>query len=474
MPSWLAVPVERRPLLLDHVHVLDVERGRVLRDQAVLVERGRITRIARSGAFTPLPKAQVVDAKGRFLIPGLWDMHAHLTDDGMRGLFLAHGVTGVRHMYSASPYYSPRRWRGRLLEKQFPGPRLHMADQAIDGERGSLSSLAGWRLFRPETRCEVREHVQALKKRGEDFIKVYAGLPRDLFLEVVAEARRVGLRVVGHVPHEVSAGEAARAGMTCIEHLSGLGLACSREEDKHRKRLLAGLNAGGDALASAGGWRYQLAAYESYDSRKAEKLFGTFRRQGIWHAPTLVQARAWVMLGDNRFCADQRLARLPWAVKFLWGRKKEANGSVQLTTLNLTLKPADFKGLARLYEHEKRMVKALHDSGSPLLAGTDTPAPYCFPGSGVHDELELFVQEKLMSPLAALRTATLGPARFLGVERELGTVAPGKLADLVLLDGSPLEKIENIRKVAGVVVAGRYLDGPTLERLRGDPTKGGR
>jgi imidazolonepropionase-like amidohydrolase len=433
----------------------------------VLVNDGRITSIRQTGNV-PLPAGtRKLDGRGKYLIPGLWDMHVHITHDCFREVFLAHGVTGVRHMYSFDPWSSPRRWREAMARGKAIAPRLVMTDSMVDGPRAALPWLLRRNVYPVHDARSAREQVDKFKTRGEDFVKVYPCLSRKAFLAVLEQAAKVGLPVAGHVPHAISVAEASFRGMACVEHLSGVALACSSKERSLRLALVRDMESGRlTGMDAATGWRTQVQAYNSYDPDKAAALFWLFASKGTWQVPTLVQKRAWGRLGETDFTRDDRLDELPGLLRKLWKVETTKEG-VRLPRAGITFPRHELTEHRRQFRKDMEVVEAMHNAGVPLLAGTDTPSPYSLPGSALHDELELLVEAGL-SPLAALQTATRNPARFLQ-EKDLGTVEVGKLADLVLLDADPLKDIGNTRSIAAVILGGRLLDRRTVQKA--DPTK---
>jgi imidazolonepropionase-like amidohydrolase len=433
----------------------------------VLIQDGRI--IAIGGAVAVPAGARKLDGRDKYLIPGLWDMHVHVTHDQFRTLFLAHGITGIRHMFSFSRWSSPRHWR-TPAKQPLVAPRLVLSDSMLDGHRPALPLLLRANVYRAKDARSARKEVKAFKTRQEDFVKVYPCLSREAFLAVLDEARKQGLPVAGHVPHAINVGEAADKGMHSIEHLSGVALACSRNEQTLRMALVRDMETVLKGMDAATAWRTQVQAYRSYDAAKASKLFRLFVRTGAWHVPTLVQKRAWGDLANAGFTNDPRLPSLPGMVRTLWKVERTREG-VRLPLAGVTFTFSELREHRWQFRKDLEVVEAMHNAGVRLLAGTDTPSPCCFPGSGLHDELELLVEAGL-SPLAALQTATRNPALFLGRRKDLGTVEVGKLADLVLLEADPLKYIGNTRRIAAVVFAGQVID-PRKLHPKADPTKKG-
>ncbi len=445
--SWLPAPQIQRPLVFTHVTVIDTVRGTLNSDATVVVAGNRIIAVGRTGRVRVPENAQLVDATGKFLIPGLWDMHFHTPVDDKQGreiflpLALANGVTGVRNTFGSE---SILKLRAEISSGQLLGPRTIAGSPVVDGPmpmwQGSISvanAAAG------------RETVRSIKKSGYDFVKVYQFLPRDTYLAIADEARKQNIPFAGHVPFSLSAAEASDAGQKSFEHNFGLSLSCSAQEETLRPQLA-------DAAARVDKSfaphielfiRNETEPLASYDRQKAAVLFKRLDANGTYVVPTLVLHRALAHGKDPAFANDARLKYMPGNIRqiFVW-------------------ELGFFNSYGPVYEQMLSMTGEMHRAGVKVLAGTDTFNAYCFPGFSVHDELELFVKAGF-TPLEALQTATLNPARYLNLSHSLGTIEKGKMADLVLLDANPLESISNIRKIAGVVVNGRYLPKETLQKM---------
>lgn len=410
---WLAPraggAVPPAALVLNHVAVVDVRGGRAEPDMAVVIRGGRIVAVGKA-AKARLPKgASVVEAAGKFLIPGLWDMHVHLgTDDFDKDsnlrLFIANGVTGVRVMEGAPEY---QRWREEIGRGALLGPRLVLASPMIGfGDLSDLSESA------------ARDEVRKAKAAGADFIKVHDHVPRASYFALVAEARRLNLPVEGHVPASVTAEEASEAGQKSIEHSTGL-----------------------DAAKA--------------DAGKAEALIAAFRKNGTWLCPTLLMRSNYASLDDASIVLDARLryAKPSWRNRWL-----KMSGAAADTP------PGEWARRREVIRQEKALVLKMRRAGVGILAGTDDANPYSLVGFGLHDELALLVDAGL-TPAEALRAATLNPAKFLKRSGSLGTVERGRLADLVLLDANPLEDIRNTTRISAVVADGRYFPEAALRRI---------
>jgi imidazolonepropionase-like amidohydrolase len=306
---------------------------------------------------------------------------------------------------------------------------------------GPNSFLPGSRVVR--TADEAREAVRQLKAGGADFIKVYSSLPKELYLAVASEAKKEGIPFVGHVPYAVTASEASDAGQRSMEHLTEVDVATSSEEASIKAEELEAMNQKHRLIPDANRLR------ATYDSAKAASQFARFRRNDTWQVPTLVVLHQPGRLAQGgRPADDSLLVYIPKALREFWS--------------SLPSELAARMGALDLIHAD--LVGPINRAGVPILAGTDCPNPYVYPGFSLHDELGLLVRAGL-TPTEALRTATINPARFLGVTDSLGTVATGKVADLVLLDANPLQDIANTKRIRAVIQGGRFLDRKTLDRM---------
>ena len=423
---------------ITHVTVVDVAAGKELPDQTVVLQGDRIFSVSAFDAASR-PQGRVVDAHGGFLIPGLWDMHVHIQDLEDLPLYIANGVTGVRLMFGSKNTAS---LRARLAAAPLT-PEIIVGSAIVDGDlpvwEGSII------VNKPD---EARRSVDEIKAGGADFVKIYNGIPRDAFFALADEARMQNIPFVGHLPYGVRATEASAAGQRSIEHLDGIAIACSEREQSIIKELrplhyLEKMNLVAEAL-------------NSFDAAQCQALLTQFRRNGTWQVPTLTLHRGMAFMDDSHFTSDPRLVYMSGEVRRRW----EPGNDFRFRRW----RPAEFELHRQLFTADKKLVGILFRAGAPLLAGTDAMNPYCMPGFSLHDELALLVESGL-TPLAALQSATVRPAEFLGRTEELGLVAPGKRADLVLLSADPLADIRNTAQIQAVWVQGKYFDRAALDRL---------
>jgi imidazolonepropionase-like amidohydrolase len=429
-----------------HVTVINTETGRESSDQTVIIAGDRISSIQPSASMHLPRGAKLIDASGKFLIPGLWDMHVHGASNGdarwSYPLFIANGVAGVRDMWGPE---DANKFRAHPESETMPAPHVYLASPIIDGKppawQGSIVVTS------PE---EARTVVDKYKRNGADFIKVYQRLARDEYFAIADEAKRQHIPFAGHLPRYITAWEAAAAGQRSIEHLTALPLSVSSQEQELRTRW--------NSLPgpySKTGFPVLLQAYRSYSDQQAQRLFSEFKKNQTWQVPTLTVLRAQSRINDPQFTHDPRLRYMPpdW---------QNVDYMKQLPYSNYTA--AEFDLVRELFEYNKKLVGAMFRAGVPLLAGTDAGNPFCFPGFSLHDEMGLMV-ESGVTPLGALQMATRNAAVFMNATDRYGSVAPGKVADLVLLDADPLKDIHNTTKISAVFLAGKEFDRTALDEL---------
>jgi imidazolonepropionase-like amidohydrolase len=401
-------------------------------------------RIASVGGQVPVG-ARVVDGNGRFLIPGLWDLHAHWESAPYLALFIANGVTGVRMMFGLPHHLQ---WRREIEAGARVGPRMVIAGRLVDGPKpywkGSIATHV------PQ---DGRDAVRRTQADGYDFVKVYSGLAPEVFHAIADEARKLGIPFAGHVPSRVRAADASAAGQKSIEHLTQMLLAVSSAETELRAELerLNALAPGAERGAGLREVTERLLA--THDATKAAALYAVFRVNRTWHAPTITLLDMEAS-PPEALEGDSRLRFMPPAVRQLWSRALQRRTPEQLALAR------------RVFERRMAIVGEMHRAGVGILAGSDVLNPYCYPGFSLHDELQWLVKAGL-SPMAALQSATRDAAVYL--ERtDIGTVEPGKLADLVLLDADPLQDIRNTQKIAAVITRGKVRLRDELDRMLAD------
>lgn len=415
-----------RTLAIVHVNVVSVAGSSSEADQTVLVVGDRITRVAPAAEVEVPAGARVLDGKGRWLIPGLWDMHAHTSrPERDLPLYLANGITGIRDMggeAAGNPARTPgtfsvgwetlRPIRDGIRAGRTRGPHIVAAGVMLDAPKP-------W----PGTQGvadadDARRTVRRLHEEQVDFIKIGSGVTPEAFAAIADEARRTGLPFAGHAPRGMTALAAADAGQVSVEHLTGLPGECQAAAgpDSTCTSVLRGLAATGvSSVPTLVAWRGRLLAADVAEGMRPQ----------LRYVPTL--AARWV--------AD---------APALDGEALDGN--------------------RRAFAKFLATVRAQRAAGVGILAGTDCANAYVVPGYALHDELRLLVEAGLTNA-EALVSATASPARVLGLKDEAGTIAPGKRADLVVLDGDPLKDIGNTSRISAVVLGGELMDRVALDRL---------
>jgi len=453
---------ETSALAFTHVTVIDVIGERALPDMTVIIKAGRIADLGTTGKVSVPRDARVIDSTGKFLIPGLWDMHVHTSYKSFLSLFIANGITGVRDMGGSPAEFEPlQQWRKQIDNKTLLGPRVVAAGVHVDGPRplGRPNSM------NVSSEREARDAVNLLRKQGADFIKVYSMLPREAYFAIADEAKKQGLTFAGHVPASVGAAEASDAGQKSMEHLFGVLTACSGHESAIWNDARSAVAKAGIATFVQAEVGAELKVLESYDESKANALFARFAQNGTAQVPTLAAWQTIETEDDRNFDSDTRLQYIPSERKASW----KAQRSRFLDSLGREYDAN--KG--RLFESQLKVVEEMRRAGVLIMTGTDSAAPYVYPGFSLHDELFLLVRAGL-TPMEALQAATRNPAIFLGKIDSLGSIGRGKLADLVLLDADPLKDIRNTASIAAVVVDGQLLEKESLRNLLADVSTSGK
>jgi amidohydrolase family protein len=442
-------------VVLAHVNIIDVVTGTTRRNMTLVVTGNRIASIDPASRTRVPPGADVVDASGKYLIPGLWDMHVHAfsfpestVSLGRRATdvyfpqFLGVGVTGIRDMGGwVDTVMDVRR---RVQSHDVLGPRIVAAGRLFGGKNPwAPSSPHAWVITNPDS---ARIAVDSMRRAGANFIKVHDLLKRDVYFAIAAAARDLKLPLVGHMRPSVSVAEAIDAGQIGIEHVPiELVVACAgggtREANDFYDQWI---NGGWSAFI-----RGTAALWGQRDPVKCDAILKRMKRAGAHVTPTLV-----LRMQDSTFLAHVSVSNMTPANR----------GTCESTVKDWGSVPDSLRAL--YYRTTFDIVAALHRAGVGILAGTDGPGNCLVPGASLHEELENLVRAGL-SPLEALRAATLEPARFMGLTDSLGTIKRGNVADLVLLEANPLHDIRNTRLVAGVIADGRWISKKEIRAMGG-------
>ena len=422
--------------------VVTMSRDSVLRDATVLVRGGRIAAVGPSSRV-PIPAgARRIDGRGKFVVPGFADMHAHLYADewvadsiapAELGVMLAHGVTTARLMIGTALHRALRR---RIERGELAGPQLYVASPQVSGDSAANSYVV-------RSLDDARRAVRLASDSGYDFVKLTTNIPPDVYDAIVTEAAQRRIPVVGHVDPRVGVARALRARQQ-IEHL-----------DNYMESVLADSAPSRASVSDVGAYRAaNWATLDHVDDRKVEAIAGATARAGVHVTPTLAFFHLWFATEQTDSAVRSRpdYAHIPPRMRDLYERARARYWQ----------NPPSSARRARYVAVRNRLVRAIIDSGGHVMAGSDAPGGLMGYGWTLHRELEMLVAAGL-SPHEALAAATIVPARWLGADREWGTIAPGRRADLVLLDADPLRDIRNTTRIATVLVGGRVLERPALD-----------
>ncbi len=407
-------------IVFKNVNVIPMNTETVLENYNVIIKDGKIVKLGKAWK-TRVPKnATVIDGKGKYLTPGLFDMHVHIWLDDELELYLANGVTGVRDMFGNFGRLSLKK---KIEEGHILGPRLYVASPILDGDppywEGSTVITS------PQ---DGEGYVKTYKGMGYDFIKIYEGLTNYVYAAIIEAAKEEDIPVVGHVPSLVDIKKALQSGQKSIEHL-----------DKYTD---------------------------------SEDLYNMTIENNVWNCLTIVlyTNRILPLLGEKVAgieYVDPRSVSI-WGVRMGLPR----GSAVQYVESNeyiadsLPQETIDYyvERIQSIIEDQKTLTKNLYDKGARILLGTDANNPFVVPGFSVHDELHNLVDAGL-TPYEAIKAGTYDAAEFLNILEEAGSVEENKNADLILLDGNPLEDISNMRNIEGVMVRGQWISKSEIENM---------
>jgi imidazolonepropionase-like amidohydrolase len=424
-----------KALVIENVSIIDAVNPTAQLNKTVVIVGNRINAIGEKGKVSFPAKAKIINGKGRYLIPGLWDSHVHLSSGKASfPLFVANGVTSVREM--GGDLQQIKQLREQVATGQLLGPRIKMAGTFLESERWlkwatdlakkdghvelleTLSKRIG--VANPE---HAKEVIKTLAESGVDLIKVRNSHSPETFLAILSEAKKYGLPVAAHAPR-MNLISVSESGLKSVEHV--------------------------DTVAVARG---------DLDLKELAKAFA---QNGTWYSPTLVVGIKW------RLTPKETLSKI----------LNDVEGKIEKRNLYVT--PATLQKWKRDFESQKNEgtfdwaaqtrkgideFRTMYKEGVGILAATDFGAVLTYAGFSLHDELEALVTEGGLTPFEALQAATRNPPYFFNMQDEIGTIEAGKIADLVLLTANPLENITNTKKISGVILNGKYLSQLDLKVL---------
>ncbi|GAA4494810.1 amidohydrolase family protein [Hymenobacter ginsengisoli] len=450
-----AAPVATYDLVISHVNVVDVVSGRLRPDQSVAVSGGKIVWVGPE-TQAHYQARQKVDGTGRFLMPGLWDMHVHFRGgDSLAAankksltLYLAHGITTVRDAGGdLTPFIY--QWRREEDAGTLAGPRIFTSGPKIDGPGatwpGSLEVV---------TPADVSHALDSLQKLRVDFVKIYdSKISGEAYLETISQAEKRGLKTTGHMPYSVTLGEAVNRGLDGTEHLYYVFKACSGKEDSLTALVRNSLS----TSKPLGLFAMLPAVYDTYSPAAAQRIFKLMASHHTSATPTLAIGKTLAELSENDHAHDSLRAYIDPKIQRTYA-KRLAGAKQQSAASRAFTQKLEAKFMA--------LVPQMQVAGVPMLAGSDSGPfnSFTYPGASLHEELVLLVKAGL-TPAQALRAATINGARWLGADGRSGTIAEGKDADLLLLTANPLANIANVRNIAAVVSRGKVYSRAELHKM---------
>jgi imidazolonepropionase-like amidohydrolase len=423
-----------------NVALVPMDSERVLENQTVIIRDGLITEIGLVSETTIPEGATQIDGRGKYLMPGLADMHTHIETKEEVLMLVAHGVTTIRNMWGA-PYHLA--WRDHAAKGEMLAPTIYAAGPIIDGYPPDNRGMAI-----AKTAKKAAQIVEEQKRRGYDFIKVYNSLSKEAYEGIISAAKKHSMPVAGHIPYAVGLREALKAGQASIEHLDGFSDALQKDDSPFRNKF------------DEESW---LRSIDYVNERKIPALVQTAHDAGAWVCPTLVTYHYWGKTVDD---ARESLKRpevkyVPTFLRASWDPTMQP----EITDPNfIYLSKEDAPLMQRRVALHKKLTKALADAGVGILLGTDESLPLVVPGVSVHEELQLLVDAGL-TPYQAIKAGTSDAAKYLKASDKFGTVAVGKRADLILLEGNPLNYVSNVQKRVGVMIRGQWLTASKLQEM---------
>ena len=455
------VTIPEDSYVIKNISIIDPIAG-LQSNKHVVITNDIITMILDNDDEIIAKDDNTIDATGKYLIPGLWDAHIHFSFDTnlapyMPGLFLAHGVTSVRD--TGGPIDLVVKMKDLSLNDSIKNPNVYIAGPLIDGTPNVYNnSSPSFPLLSIENNdiIEIESNVLGIVDKEVDFLKAYEMLTENQFLALMRIAKKRNLSVTGHIPLNMTLFSAVNAGLNGMEHIRNLELSvASNSEELYKERLELLKNPNnlpGSVLRSSIHSRQRIRAIDSFDDNKFQEAAKLLVSQNVWQTPTLLLYRNFSQrtYTDPSFIPE--LNKLPNQIKQKWIKEITETDTV-----------VDKDGL-RYSKWLESTVGKLHKKNVPFMAGTDTPIGYLIPGRSLHIELEVLV-ESGFSNLEAIKTATVNPATFFGLEDKTGRIKNGHKADLVILNSNPLDIIRNTQDIYAVIKNGHLLPRKSLDSL---------
>ncbi len=458
MPD-LPIPYKSKSITINRINIIDIHSGHILENRDVIIRDNRIISIDSGYQKNDNLSDTTIDGNGKFLIPGLWDMHTHSTQHSPwlhHPLYIANGVTGIRDMSGQmgekDSYWAGTldrlSWNNKIETGELVSPRYVLQSSfQINGANSVPGSFPEF--FKMEKTEDVPLLLSHYQNEGTDFIKVYSEIPPHTYRVLAEQAPDYGMHIAGHKVLGVTLKEAILAGQRSFEHGRVFMFDCFPGAEELRKA--------DDKRAMYRKAKPSMA--NEFDSQKAEQLMDLMNSLEAYWVPTLQTLKSSAFADDSTYLSNEHLQYIPRMRKTLWWNPDINNAAAYNRS-------EEGKGInKKLYESAKKQLFMAYQRGVPILAGTDVTDSYTFAGYSLHQELQEFTDAGLTN-LYALQSATIAPARYCKVEKDYGSVEVGKMADLVLLDKNPLDDIAHTQSISGVIFNGNYYDKNTLESYK--------
>jgi len=457
-------------LCIQNITILDPQENPRER-QTVIIRDGKIIRIVSSDSLTLSPQNRIIDGTGKFLIPGLWDSHVHFAymdylAPRMFDLFLVYGITSVRDTGGEIGFV--RKWRDAANADPTAAPRVMIAGPLLDGLPNVYdgSDPGHPPLSVGSGSVEALEKlVHKLDSLDVDFLKAYEMLTPEQFYKVMEMGKRFGLKVTGHVPLSMDVIGASNAGLNSMEHMRNLELSCASNAEElliQRHALLKkGRNLPGGLLRSSIHAAQREVAVKNYDDGVADQVLRALQKNQTWQIPTLVLNTSQTRMPYRRPEWQESFTYLPDTVEARW-KAATAGGN-----------PSSLPPFRNQYSAWMlNMAGKIHAAGIPMMAGTDTPIAFLTPGLSLHEEL-MIMSEVGIPNVEVLKAATVNPAKYFGLENELGSIKENYWADLLILNANPIWEIRNTLEIFAVIKHGRYYGEEELDAIKKRLQSGG-
>ena len=449
-------------ICIENISTIDPIDG-LKENQTVVIKAGKIHKIEPSAELRLSSKNQIFNGDGKYLMPGLWDAHVHFAykeelAPSMFNLFLAYGITSVRDTGGKIEFV--KKWKDKSLANPTEAPRVMIAGPLLDGvpnvydgsgpDRPPLS--VGLDSF-----DEVKNQIDELDSLGVDLLKAYEMLSPEQFELITKLSKEKGLRLTGHVPLSMDVITASNYGLNSMEHMRNLELSCASNADElldqRRELLMLGSSDPGGVLRSRIHKAQREIAIQNYDEKRADAVLDVLAKNATWQIPTLALNTG---ITERPFATKEwqgTFKYLPSSIEEEWSKGVEAIRQVNATPFQQEYNNWMFN-----------MVGKIHESRIDIMAGTDCPIFFLTPGRSLHQELALLVKAGL-SPLEAIKAATLNPAKYFELDNELGLIQENMWADLLILDANPLENINNSQRINSVIKQGMFYDRNALDQM---------